>query len=88
MKTRSFEEIASGEWDEFERGQRQANILQAAARIDLRREMGYESFVLGVKDNNKIVAGGLILVKNKMAWMPNGPIIDWDDKELVEFYWV
>ncbi len=87
MNKWSFGEIGRDEWDAFENASAQANLLQAAARDRVREKMGYETWILGVKDENgQILAGALILVRGGVAWAAYGPILDWSDRELAQFY--
>lgn len=81
-----FVELGEAEYREFEQKHQFGNLYQMAERADLRRRMGWEATLLGVKDGEKIVAVSLILAKKGMMMVPMGGVMDWEDRRLVEFW--
>lgn len=73
-----------------------ANFMQSAERGDLREKMGYTVHYLGLKSpdakpreaepketTDKILAAGLLVEKDHEAWLQIGPLLDWDDPEII-----
>ena len=81
-----FGEVSEKEFDKFERKQKCGNFFQSVKRAELRRRMGYETYLLGVTDKNKVLAVGMVVVRDGEAWLQLGPILDYDDKKLVKFF--
>ena len=55
------------------------------------RDSNCDSCIAGVYQNDQLVASGLILIKHlplsfTMMYIPRGPIMDYENKELVKFY--
>ena len=51
----------------------------------------WSSYRVGVLDNDKLVASGLVLVRDlilgyKLYYLPRGPILDYEDEELLKFF--
>lgn len=78
--------LTKKEFSKFESKSPYGNIMQTAERGDLREKMGFSCHYIGVKDKDKIVAGALLVEKNKEAWIQIGPILDWDNVRLVKFF--
>ncbi len=81
-----FGEVSEKEFDKFERKQKVGNFFQSTKRAELRKRMGYDAFLLGVTEKDKILAVGMLVVRNEEAWLQLGPILDYKDKKLVEFF--
>ena len=81
-----FGEVGEKEFDKFERKQKCGNFFQSVKRAELRRRMGFETFLLGVTDKEKVLAVGMLVVRNGEAWLQLGPILDYSDKKLVKFF--
>ena len=81
-----FGEVEEKEFDKFERKQKCGNFFQSVKRAELRRRMGFETFLVGVTDKEKILAVGMMVVRNGEAWLQLGPILDYSDKKLVKFF--
>lgn len=81
-----FLELSEAEFDKFEKKQRVGNFFQGVKRARLRKLMGYDCFLLGVKKQNKVIAAALVLGRKGEAWLPLGPILDYENQELLEFF--
>lgn len=82
----NFVELTDDEFRKFERKQACGNFFQSAERAELRRKMGWNVFLLGVKDEKKVVAGCLLMERGKEALVQLGPIMDYSDTKLVKFW--
>lgn len=82
----TFGEIGAESWDKFERAHTDSQFLQGVQRMNKRATMGYQNYIIGAKQGNKIVCGGVLLGRNGEFWMPYGPLIDWDNTELVRYF--
>lgn len=78
----ALEIISAEEFAKFESKNRYGNFFQSVERAELRETMEFSSYLLGLKKEGKLVAVGLLVEKNREAWIQNGPILDWDDKKL------
>jgi len=81
-----FGELTKAEWGKFEAAWPGAHFFQSAQNIEMRELMGDENFMLGVREGKKIVAGGVLLGRRGEFWIAYGPLIDWADRSLVEFF--
>lgn len=81
-----FVELEETEYRKFEQKNKYGNLYQMAERATLRRKMGWHAKLLGIKDGGKLVAGCLILMKDGMMMVPMGGLLDWNNKELVNFW--
>jgi len=81
-----FGEVSEKEFDKFERKQKVGNFFQSTKRAELRRRMGYDTFLLGVTEKDKLLAVGMLVVRDGEAWLQLGPILNYDDKKVVEFF--
>ncbi|MDR0957340.1 MAG: aminoacyltransferase [Candidatus Nomurabacteria bacterium] len=81
-----FLEITEKDWDKFERSKPNFSFFQSVMRIKKRNKMGYKNYILGVKSGDSLVAGGVLIGRGSEFWMAYGPLIDWDDAELVQFF--
>lgn len=79
-----FTELETAEYGKFEQSHPYGNLYQEANRIELRKRMGWDIHAVGLKDNNEIVAAGLILNKKGDAFIPMGPILDWDNTKILK----
>lgn len=65
-------------WDAFVLGQSRAHLLQLSGWGELKSEFGWDSQIVALTHNDKIVAGALVLLKSlpmrlgKMAYVPMG----------------
>lgn len=82
----TFLQVSVTEWNEFERSRPGFSFFQSAMRIKKREQMGYQSYILGVRNGEKLIAGGVLLGRNGDFWMAYGPLINWQDADLVRFF--
>jgi lipid II:glycine glycyltransferase (peptidoglycan interpeptide bridge formation enzyme) len=81
--------IGADEHLAFLRGQRAASFLQTPAWGQVKAEWRHES--LGWFRGSELVGAGLVLyrqlpkVKRYLAYLPEGPVIDWDDPDLASW---
>ena len=79
-------EISAADHLEFLRGRGSASFLQTPAWAQVKSEWGSES--LGWYDGDRLVGVGLVLlrqlpkVKRYLAYLPEGPVLDWDTDDL------
>ena len=82
----NFVELTDEEFSKFERKQACGNFFQSAERAELRRKMGWNVFLLGVKDEAKVVAGCLLMERGGEALVQLGPIMDFSNTKLIKFW--
>lgn len=77
-------------WDAFVKQHPNGSLLQTAVWARLKSRFGWTSKRVTVKEEGQIVAGAQMLFKSyawgtvKIAYLPHGPLVDWNNKELVE----
>lgn len=81
-----FGELEEQEFREFEQKSKYGNFFQTVERARLRKRMGWKVWLLGVKQGGRVLAAGLLMAKRGEALLQLGPILDWDDLELVKFW--
>ena len=81
-----FVKLEEAEFRKFEQKHPYGNLYQMAERARMRRKIGWNAEIWGVKQRDKILAGGIVYSKNGMAMVPMGPVLDWSDINLVEFW--
>lgn len=78
------------EWDEFVAAHPQGSVLQTTSWARLKNRFGWTSHRVWLRRDGKIVAGAQILFRSiafrlaKFAYIPHGPLVDWQDDEQVE----
>ena len=75
--------------DDFVKQSPLCNLLQSSNWAKIKDN--WDSCITGVYHKDKLVASGLILIKHlplsfTMMYIPRGPIMDYENKELVKFY--
>ena len=75
--------------DDFVKQSPLCNLLQSSNWAKIKDNC--DSCITGVYQKDKLVASGLILIKHlplsfTMMYIPRGPIMDYENKELVKFY--
>ncbi|NJN53858.1 MAG: peptidoglycan bridge formation glycyltransferase FemA/FemB family protein [Anaerolineae bacterium] len=74
-------------WDDFVLSHPQGSLLQTTSWARLKNRFGWNSHRVWLKQDEQIVAGAQILYKSaalglmKMAYIPHGPLLDWQDAE-------
>lgn len=77
------------EWDAFVAAHPQGSLLQTTSWARLKNRFGWTSHRVWLKRHGRISAGAQILYKSaalglmKMAYIPHGPLVDWQDDEQV-----
>ncbi len=77
-------ELSEAEYRKFESKHQYGNIMQEVERVELREWMGWKSFLLGTKDEEKITSSCLLFVRNRYAMIQMGPVLDWSDLAFVK----
>lgn len=78
--------LTPAEFTKFEEKQKTGNFFQSAARAELRAKMGFNTFLIGVKKDGKILAAALIIERGHEALLQLGPIMDYNDEKLLDFF--
>ena len=86
-----FEEISKKEYTNFWNKSDMKNFLSSPKISDLREKSGWNSYFLGVKENNKIIAAVMLVSRKKRFncyefYSPRGPLLDYHNKELLTFF--
>lgn len=84
-----FKDINREEFDEFVKNYEYCNLLQSYNWAKVKNN--WDHMYTGVYRDNELVATGLVLIKRLplsfcMYYLPRGPIMDYKDKELVQYY--
>lgn len=82
-------EIEKSEFDAFASRHPLSNLLQSWSWSEIKSN--WDSMHTGVYQDGKLVATALVLIKQlpggfTMFYIPRGPIMDYDNEQLVEFY--
>ena len=86
-----FEILNEKEYMDFATNHEQASFHQTTNWGKLKSMTGWESYLVGVKQNNKVIAASLILAKKtpigkKMFYAPRGFLIDYNNYNLLSFF--
>lgn len=84
-----IENLDENEFEEFARNHDLNSIFQSVAWA--RTKSNWEHLYTGIKDNGKLICAALVLVRDlkfnyKFAYIPRGPLIDYDNEEVLSFY--
>lgn len=77
------------EWDAFVASHPQGSILQTTNWARLKNRFGWTSHRVWLRQDGELVAGAQVLYRSaavglvKMAYIPHGPLVDWDDEDQV-----
>ena len=77
------------EWDDFVANHPHGSILQTTNWARLKNRFGWTSHRVWLRQDGKLAAGAQILYRSaavglvKMAYIPHGPLVNWDDEEQV-----
>ncbi|MFN2187901.1 MAG: lipid II:glycine glycyltransferase FemX [Candidatus Promineifilaceae bacterium] len=78
------------EWDRFVSNHENGSALQTTAWARLKNRFGWRSVRVWLKHDGDLVAGAQILVRSaalgliRVAYIPHGPIVDWNDDNQVD----
>ncbi|MBR2658651.1 peptidoglycan bridge formation glycyltransferase FemA/FemB family protein [Candidatus Saccharibacteria bacterium] len=81
-----FTTLEESEFTKFEQHNKYGNFFQSIPRAKVRKKMGFNTFLVGVKDDKKILAAALIIERENEALLQLGPILDYDDLKLLDFF--
>ena len=89
MAYQFLSDINPDEFDAFAFNHPLKNIFQSSKWALIKRE--WTPLYTGVKDNEKLVAASLILMRKlplgfTLFYLPRGPLLDYDNQELLSFY--
>ena len=76
-----FVTLTPTEFTNFERNHPLGNFYQSVARAKLREKMGWQTYLLGVKNQNKVKAAALLVAKDGRALVQMGPILNYEPLE-------
>lgn len=86
-----FTEITKNEYEKFWEKSDQKNFLSSPKIADLRKESGWINYFVGVKEDKKLIAAAILSSHKRhfgkyVFYSPRGPLLDYNNKELVDFY--
>ncbi len=82
----NFATLTAKEFTKFERSAPTGNFFQSVPRATLRTKMGFNTSLVGIKDDKKVLAAALIVERDKEAWIQLGPILDYQNLKLLNFF--
>ena len=74
-------------WDDFVANHADGHILQTHSWGALKSQFGWTDERVGLSRDDKLVAGAQVLYRRlpaglgRLAYVPKGPLVDWDDEE-------
>ena len=82
-------DINQNQWDAFVENHPYCNLLQSYNWAKVKSN--WDHLYTGVYKDGQLVCAGLVLIKRlplsfSMFYLPKGPITDYKDKEVLEFY--
>lgn len=81
-----FTKLTTTEFTKFEQKAQNGNFFQSVPRATLRHKMGFSTSLVGVKEKSKVIAAALIVERDGEAWIQLGPILDYHNLQLVDFF--
>ena len=86
-----FVEITRKEYEKYWEKSDQKNFLNCSKIADLRTFSGWDTYYVGVKDGKKLVAAAFLSSHKRhfgkyVFYSPRGPLLDFHNKELVDFF--
>lgn len=84
-----IQHVDQKEHDEFVKSHPLCNLLQSSAWARVKDNWNHG--IVGVKENGRLVASALVLIKPlplsfSVLYLPRGPILDYENQELVSFF--
>lgn len=76
-----FTELSEAEFTNFERNHPLGNFYQSVSRAKLRKKMGWQTYLLGVKETGKVKAAALLVEKAGRALIQMGPVLNYQPVE-------
>jgi peptidoglycan pentaglycine glycine transferase (the first glycine) len=77
------------EWDDFVSGHPNGSLLQTTNWARLKGRFGWRSERVWLRRDGRLIAGAQVLVRSaalgliRVAYVPHGPLVDWQDEEQV-----
>ena len=77
------------EWDAFVEAHPQGSVLQTTRWAQLKNHFGWRSHRVWLRRDGALAAGAQVLFRSALlgmvhiAYIPHGPLVDWDDEEQV-----
>ena len=86
-----FQELTEKEYQKYWENHPQKTFLSAIEISKLRAKRNWETFYVGVKENNKIIAATMLLRRKSHFnryefYSPRGYLLDFNDKKLVDYF--
>ena len=81
-----FVELSGAEFKKFEQKNKLGNFFQSIERFKLRTNMGWKCYLLGVKDDDKVLAASFMMMRDGNALVQLGPIMDFANTKLLNFW--
>lgn len=83
--------LTENEYRQFLNGNIMTSFMQTVELANLKKELGSKVHFVGIKKDNKIIAGSMILedstiFNKKIFYAPRGFLVDYHDKELLKFF--
>ena len=86
-----FREITKDEYIKFWNNHPNKFFLSSYEITKLRKKSGWDYYIVGIEEKNKIIAASIIYIKKKFlkyseAYSPRGYLLDYKNIELVDFF--
>lgn len=86
-----FKELTEKEFDDFSNQCPQRNYVQSSKMARLKRQQGYDSYLVGITDGNNIVAATMMFsikthLNKYIFYAPRGLLIDYHDISLLSIF--
>lgn len=88
----NFTELEKEEFIKFSKNYPNSLFFQSPYWIEIKKKNGWEGKIVGVKENNKIIAATILLMKKikginrKMVYSPRGFLLDYDNSYLLTYF--
>lgn len=76
--------LSESEFRKFESKHEYGNVMQEVERAELRKQMGWNVFLLGTKDGETVTSACFLMERKKYALIQMGPVLDWSDLAFVK----
>ena len=82
--------LSKEEFKKFADKHEQITFHQTEEWANLKKVNNWDSYYIGLKDNDKVIAGAMLLaktlpiIKKKMFYSPRGFLIDYNNKEILK----
>ncbi len=86
-----FTELSESDFNAFARTHPQFSFFQTPEIANYRVKKGWEKHYVGLKRRNKLIAAVMMVskpaaLKKKVFYSPRGPLIDYEDPEILKFF--